>query len=211
MRHWKSILLISACTILAICPTLAIGQTAECSTIDFEGVGDYSPVGMVTAGAVAVTFGTSWLGIIDSDAPGGSNGDFANEPSASTIAFLNNQDDITITFDPPVAYVDFWYTASALSLPLTVKAFDTGGVEVAQDIGTVVGSAIDGADCTGDPNGDFCLWDDIVLFTNGNNIATIQITGAATFDFGIDDLRHCNEEPVSAETTTWGSLKGSYR
>ena len=211
MRHWKSVLLISACTILAICPTLAIGQTVDCSTIDFEGVGDYSPVGMVTAGAVAVTFGTSWLGIIDSDAPGGSDGDFANEPSASTIAFLNDQNDVSIVFDPAVPYVDFWYTASAGSVPLTVTAFDIGGVQVAQDVGTTVGSASDGADCLGDPNGDFCLWDQITLFTSGNNIASIQIVGAATFDFGIDDLRHCNEEPVANDMTTWGSLKGLYR
>jgi len=211
MRHWKSVLLISACTILAICPTLAIGQTADCSIIDFEGVGDYAAVGMVTAGTVTVTFGTSWLGIIDSDDPGGSDGDFANEPSESTIAFLNNQDDVSIVFNPAVPYVDFWYTASAGSIPLTVTAFDIGGVQVAQDIGNTIGSATDGADCQGDPNGDFCLWDQITLFTNGGNIASIQIVGAATFDFGIDDLRHCSEDPVSNETRTWGSLKGSYR
>ncbi len=210
MRHWKSILLISACTVLACWGTLAVAQTEDCTTITFEGNGDYQPIGLVS-GPVNVTFGASWLSIIDSDAPGGSDGDFAHEPSASTIAFLNDQNDITITFDPPVPYVDFQYTASAGSVPLTVTAFDTGGVQVAQDIGTVVGSASDGADCTGDPNGDFCLWDQISLVAIGNNISTIQITGAATFDFGIDDVRHCNEEPVSAETRTWGSIKGSYR
>lgn len=211
MRHWKSVLLLSAFTVLVCWGTFAVAQTAECSTIDFEGIGDYDPVGMVTAGTVAVTFGASWWGIIDEDAPGGSDGDFANEPSESTIAFLNNQDDVSIVFDPAVPYVDFWYTASDGSLPLTVTAFDIGGVQVAQDVGTTIGTASEGADCQGDPNGDFCLWDQITLFTSGNNIASIQIVGAATFDFGIDDLRHCSEDPVPNDMTTWGSLKGLYR
>lgn len=248
MRHWKSILLISACTVLAVWPTLATGQTGDCATITFEGVGDYQPVGLVP-GVVNVTFGASWLGIIDSDAPGGSDGDFANEPSASTIAFLDDQTDITIVLDPPVQYAEFWYTASAGSLPLTVTAFDIGGVEVAQDIGNTIGSAADGADCEGDPNGDFCLWDIITLSAVGNKIASIQIVGAATHDFGIDDLQYCTGELVACcldantcvqvteeeclamfgtsagvadcadvncgvvpnESSTWGSLKGSYR
>jgi len=196
MRHWKSILLISACTVMAVWPTLAIGQTGDCTTITFEGNGDYQPIGLVP-GTVNVTFGTSWLSIIDSDAPGGTDGDFANEPSASTIAFLDNQDDITIVLDPPVQYAEFWYTASAGSVPLTVTAFDIGGVEVAQDIGNTIGSASDGADCQGDPNGDFCLWDLITLSTVGNKIASIQVVGAATHDFGIDDLQVCTGQLVA--------------
>ena len=189
---------------------LASGQVEGCNTVTFEGIGDYETIGSVP-GPVTVAFGASWTAIIDSDAPGGSDGDFANEPSESTIAFLSNQDAITIFFIPAVTYVDFWYTASAQSVPLTVTAFNAGGIEVAQDIGTTIGTASDGADCVGDPNGDFCLWDIIILYSPGDPISSIQIVGASPFDFGIDNVRYCNEPPVANDATTWGSLKGLYR
>jgi len=206
MRHWKIIVLILACTVWA---TLAAGQTEECTTITFEGIGDYQSVGLVP-GDVNVTFGSSWLAIIDSDAPGGTNGDFANEPSESTIAFMNDQSGIDIFLNPPVAYAEFWYTASASSLPFTVTAYDVAGAVVAEATGNTIGTSSDGADCQGDPTGDFCLWDLIQLFPGTSNILKIQIVGPAT-EFGIDDLTYCNEAPVSNDRATWGSLKGSYR
>lgn len=210
MRHWKSVVLLFVFTALVSWPMLAAGQDQGCNTVTFEGIGDYETVGAVL-GPVNVLFGSSWIAIIDSDAPGGSDGDFANEPSESTIAFLSDQTSTSIFFVPAVSYVDFWYTASPQSLPLTATAFDIDGVEVAQDIGNTIGTSSGGADCNGDPNGDFCLWDSIVLYSPGNLIASIQIVGASTFDFGIDDVRYCNEPPVANDTTTWGTLKGSYR
>ena len=211
MRHWKSVVLIFVCTALVSWPMLAAGQVVGCNTVTFEGIGDYDTIGAVTDGPVSVIFGASWTAIIDSDAPGGSDGDFANEPSESTIAFLSNQDDITIFFVPAVPYVDFQYTASPQSLPLTVTAFDIGGIQVAGDTGNTIGTASGGANCNGDPNGDFCLWDLIILNSPGNPISSIRIEGASTFDFGIDDVRYCNEPPVANDTATWGSLKGLYR
>ena len=94
----------------------------NCALIDFEGLADNAPIGVI-AGPVTVTFGTSWLSLIDADDGGGGN--FANEPSSYTAAYFLDTNDISITLNPPVQFVSFFYTASAVSLPVTLTAYDT--------------------------------------------------------------------------------------
>ena len=213
MRHAKILMLIIVSLALVALPSFAadqpgfsnnttprvdddggstemVSKTVGGSLIDFEGLGDGAPIGLVT-GPVDVTFGASWLSIIDVDA--GGSGNFANEPSPSTAAYFLDLADISITLNPPVQFVEFFYTAAAVSLPITVTAYDAGGVQVDQAIGNTVGTSTDGANCTGDPEGPFCLWDVITLTTATDNIASIVIAGTVENQFGIDNLQFCTE------------------
>jgi hypothetical protein len=166
-------------------------KTDGCNLIDFEGLLDNAPIGLVP-GPVNVTFGTSWLSLIDGDDGGGGN--FANEPSSYTAAYFLDTADISISLNPPVQFVEFFYTASAVSLPLTVTAFDAGGVQVDQAGGSTVGTDFDGAQCGGDPTGNFCLWDVIQLTAASDNITSVVISGTVANQFGIDNLQFCTTE-----------------
>jgi len=167
---------------------------AACNLIDFEGMGNDVPIGVVP-GAVTVTFGTSWYSLIDSDAGGGGN--FANEPSPSTGAYFPFDDnDIRITLTPPVQYLEFFYSAAAIGLPVTVTAYDSNDNVVDSEVGNTIGTDYDGANCTGDPNGNFCSWSVITLTAASDNISYVTISGPPAIPnfFGIDNLQFCTEE-----------------
>lgn len=186
-----------------------VAQADTCSLIDFESVGDINPVGIYN-GPVQVTFGSSWLGVVDSD--NGGSGNFANEPSPNTAASFMDTNDISINLVPPVRFVQFSYSAAKISLPVVVNAYDVNGNLVGTATGNTVGNSTDGANCTGDPTGDFCLWDKITLVSAGNLITKIQINGTTAAQFGIDDLLFCVQaNPTSTSKKTWGSLKAHYR
>lgn len=167
--------------------TSMITREDDCNLINFEGVGDQLPIGLVP-GPVNVTFGTSWLGLVDMDA--GGNGNFANEPSEHTIAFFLDTDDISISLNPPVKFVQFFYSASEISLPVTITAFDANNDIVDTAIGSTIGGG-EGSDCVGDPEGFFCRWDVITLDAVADNITSIEITGSVANQFGIDNLQFC--------------------
>jgi hypothetical protein len=171
--------------------TMKPSGTAACNLIDFEGILDNAPIGVVP-GAVTVTFGASWLGLIDSD--NGGSGNFANEPSASTIAYFLDQNDINIGLSPSVQYLEFFYTAAAQSLPVIVTAYDSGNNVVDSEIGNVIGTDYDGAPCVGDPNGQYCTWGVITLTAAADNIAYVTIAGTVSNYFAIDNLLFCTEE-----------------
>ena len=191
MRNWKCMLLLGFGAVMVVLPAFASEKAAECGLITFEGIVENAPIGS-PAGHPTVTFGASWRAVINSDA--GGIGDFDNEPSPSTIAYLEDQTEIAILFDPPVQFVEFWYTASGSDLPLDVVAYGEDGIEVvAEDTGTTDGTT----DCPPGSTGTFCNWDAITLSTVGNKIASVQIVGASTHDFGIDDLEYCTQPMVA--------------
>jgi hypothetical protein len=167
--------------------------TAGCNLITFEGMGNDVPIGVVP-GPVTVTFGASWLSIIDAD--NGGSGNFANEPSPSTAAYFLDTNDISVSLSPSVQYLEFFYSASSISLPITVTAYDAGNNVVDSEVGNVLG--VDPSKCTGDPNGDFCAWGVITLTAAADNIAYITITGSVANQFGIDNLQFCTEEVETA-------------
>ena len=170
--------------------TVVVPLEENCNLINFEGMGNNEVIGVV-AGPVTVTFGSSWLSLIDLD--DGGSGNFANEPSSFTAAYFLETSDISISLSPPVQFVEFWYVASAISLPVTVTAFDSDGNEVDSATGNTVGNSADGADCVGDPNGNFCLWDVVTLNAAADNIASIEILGSTANQFGFDNLQFCTE------------------
>lgn len=164
----------------------------DCAFIDFEGMADNQPVGTIP-GQPSVTFGPAWFSLIDSDAGGGGN--FANEPSADTIAYFTAANE-PITFSLGVSFVEVAYVASASSIPVTMNAYDgpdgTGNL-VASTNGNTVGNSSDGAACTGDPGGSFCLWDYMSINTGVNNIRSIVLVGAVANNFGFDDMTFCRQ------------------
>ncbi|WP_428268766.1 PKD domain-containing protein [Haliangium sp.] len=176
-------------------PPPGYAEEVSCTTATFEGVGSLQPVGVVT-GTPNVSFGSSWLGLLDADE--GGTGNIANEPSPSTAAFFLDQSDISIQLDAGAQFIEFFYSASSVSLPLTVTAFDIDGNIIDQATGNTSGSIFDGADCMGDPTGVFCLWDTITLISATNNIRSISIAGTAANQFGIDDLTICTGIPQPA-------------
>ncbi len=176
---------------LAIPPPSADGAELVCNTVDFEGIGNNSSVGTIS-GTPNVTFGNSWLGLVDAD--NGGSGNFANEPSPNTIAYFLNTGDISIRFDLGIQLVEFFYVASASSLPITVSAYDIDGNLVDRATGNTIGTSPDGAACNGDPGGSFCLWGKIILTSTSNNIRDIEIVGTIANQFGIDDLKLCVAE-----------------
>ncbi|MFT5150962.1 MAG: hypothetical protein ACI841_000947, partial [Planctomycetota bacterium] len=96
------------------------GLGVNCSLIDFEGMGDQTVIGLVS-GDIDVTFGPSWLSLLDSDV--GGSGNFANEPSDDTVAYFQSGAD-PIDFSQPVQFVQMSYVAAAISIPITLTAWD---------------------------------------------------------------------------------------
>ena len=168
--------------------SMGSGCGTDCTTIDFEGVGNQSPVGTIT-GPVNVTFGSNWFGLVDSDV--GGDGNFANEPSPSTVTYVSGGAPLPIEFSSGVASVNIFYVAGSTSIPLTLTAFDapggTGNV-VATATGETVGN---GSNCTGDPTGIFCLWDTVNLIASGNTIRSITLSGAMSNQFAFDSMSFC--------------------
>jgi len=154
--------------------------------VDFEGVDDNFPVGTVY-GKVNITFGSSWLGIISIDV--GGSGNFTNEPSPVTAAYFLDQNDISIKFNTGVQLVDFYYSAAKISLPITVSAYDKDGKLIDRVSGNTIGTKNDGAQCSGTSVANYCLWDRIYLASTTNNIRSVEILGAQSNYFGIDNLR----------------------
>ncbi len=166
----------------------------DCARIDFEGLTNSQAIGVVP-GPVEVTFGPSWIGLVDLD--DGGTGNFANEPSSNTIAFFMDAAD-PIEFDPPVRFLQVWYTSTAASTPVTLIAWDgPGGTgnRLDRKTGRVIGTDFDGAPCGGDPTGSFCLFDNLALSAPGDLIKSITIQGAQGNSFGFDDMEFCTTVP----------------
>lgn len=171
--------------------TSSSSTTLDCVEIDFEGLGNNAPIGTIAGSPQIpqVIFGSSWLSIIDVDA--GGSGNFANETSPSTTAYFLDQNDISISFDSGAQLVEFHHSAAARSLPVTISAFDADGNLVDRAIGNTIGTDYDGAACSGDPSGNFCLWDKVTLASTSNDIRLVTIVGTVSNYFGIDNLKIC--------------------
>jgi hypothetical protein len=177
----------------------AVNGELECNIIDFEGYGDDEPIGTVP-GDIQVTFASSWRAIVDHDA--GGIGNFANEPSPNTTAYVPTGAAGPINFSQGVQFVEIFYVASELSVPVKLTAWSGSngtGTIIDEAFGTTVGLDLDDAPCSGDPNGNYCLWATITLVSPTNNIRSITISGAVENDLGFDDMTFCNTPPVTLE------------
>jgi hypothetical protein len=143
--------------------------------LDFEGIADTTAVGNYYNGGAGTNYGVEFSGntlaIIDSDAPGGS-GNFANEPSASTVMFFLSGAgavlNIAAGFDTGFS---FFYSSSTAATVNVYSGLNATGTL----LGSIPLSAQNNSNCIGDPSGGFCNW----------TAASVTFAGVAqSIDFG---------------------------
>lgn len=167
----------------------AAGLTSAASAqifLDFEGItaGPTTPIGAFYGGQ-GVLFtggGSNALAIVDSD--NGGTGNFANEPSGSTIMFF-------LEGNATVMNVAAGFTTGFATYYSTINT--TGTIELWDDVdatGNLLGSVnmfALGSGGNGDPNGAYDRWD-IAGVTIGSQVAkSVKFIGAANF-IGFDDM-----------------------
>ncbi len=177
--------------------------------IDFEGYYHNEFIGTVF-GSVDTTFGPTWVSSIDADTGFGS-GNFANEPSPDTIAMgLYPSSHSPVNFSEGVMAVSFFYSAAPDALPLVVEAWDDAngtGIHLDTAIGNLIGHSSFGADCEGDPTGQYCKWGVLTVYSADTNIRSITFPGAWSNWFIIDDMRvYLNYENQLPATDTAGLI-----
>ena len=181
------------------------GSSNFCFTMDFEGFANLAPIGTIS-GPIDITFGPNWLGLIDSDA--GGTGNIANEPSGDTVAFVSSGAAEPIDFSEGVTSVEVFYVAASVSIPITISGFD-GPNGTGNLIGTAVGETVgnDGS-CSGDPTGNFCLFDVMTITAPGDIIRSITITGATSNQFAFDDITVCKNSVGTEYCTSLPNTTG---
>ena len=167
---------------------------ASVIVLDFEGAGNGVSLnnfynggtdGAGNSGAnYGISFGPNALSLIDGDAPGGT-GNFANEPSPSTImsfltgtAVLNYAPGLTTGFS-------FFYSSSTAASVLVYDGLDATGNLLAQI--DLIAQGVSG--CSGDPTGRFCNWTPVGVSFAGTAKSidfggTVDQTGYDNITFG---------------------------
>jgi hypothetical protein len=169
----------------AIIATVAVGNAQAAPVlIDFEGVGNMSSIlgfynggndsgGNVGANNHGINFSNTSLGLIDLDA--GGTGDFANEPSASTVLFFSGG---RATMNVAAGFsnsLSFYYTSRPIG-PLETTAFvdlytgvsGTGSLITRVLLPTPTPTEHEQRDCQGDVAGEeLCFWVPITVTFNG--------------------------------------------
>lgn len=166
----------------------------ECTTITFEGLGDLAPVPPISG-----INSPGWLSLIDEDA--GGSGNFANEPSPETVMFWLGSNP-SIVLDKPASKIEFYY---GTSVDLTVTAFDSNNVQIAQ-----ISRPPNSGHGPGDPTGDYGVWTPLTVEVPGAKIKTLTVIGGPNYT-GFDNLKVCTSIGVDSVELTqaiqqWQSL-----
>jgi hypothetical protein len=190
---------------LAVAAALAVSLPAFANVVvlNFEGIGDYNPVGNFYNGGggtnYGVSFSTATLALVDADA--GGSGNFANEPSPDTIMFFLDANDAILTYAAGFdTGFSFYYTSSTAA---TVTVWDgLGGT------GNLLGSldlrAQHTDNCVGDPNGTFCNWTAVGVKFDG--IAKSINFGGTANQTGYDNITFGSDVPVIPEPSTYALM-----
>lgn len=137
--------------------------SADVITLDFEGLKNGEAVqnfyngGTGSLGSSGTNYGVSFtsatLALIDSDAGGGGN--FANEPSASTIMFFLGAATPILNFAAgfDTGFSFFYTSATAATVTVWSGLDGTGDL-----LGSITVNAQFNQGCSGDPSGAFCNW-----------------------------------------------------
>jgi hypothetical protein len=204
---WNRLVRTQAVALLAV-GLLATPITASSAmvTMTFEGVGDNNLVGgFYNSGGggpnYGVTFSSSGLALVDSDVLGGT-GNFANEPSASTVMVLTSND---VTLNRATGFdtqISFWQ-AGFLGGSVQVYAGQNG-------TGSLLGSANflspSQGSCSGDPTGAICNWSLVNLLFSGTaqSVKFLVNTGG---QLGLDNIS-LGSTPVPLPAAAWLLLSG---
>lgn len=158
--------------------------------LTFEGATDLASVnnfyngGVDSAGASGTNYGINFsetsLALVDSDA--GGSGNFANEPSPSTILFFLSGGAATMNvaagFDTGFS---FFYSANEAGF---VNVYD--GLNGSGNILATLSLAPNISGCVGDPSGSFCSWTAMGVAFAGT-ARSVDFGGAADL-IGFDDI-----------------------
>ena len=183
--------LVAAAALAATVPTFA-----AVVVLDFEGIGNLTPVGDYYNGAgpaaknFGVHFSPATLAIVDADA--GGTGNFANEPSPSTIMFFLDANNAVLDFAAGFTTgFSFFYTSSTAATVTVYDGLDkTGNV-----LGTLtVAAQFTGNNCVGDPTGTFCNWTAVGVAFAG--VAKSIDFGGTANQTGYDNITFGSDVPV---------------
>lgn len=192
---------ISAALLMAgLC--LPLYTMASPIVLDFEGLPNLSAVGNYYNGGAGTNYGVEFSGdtlaAIDQDA--GGDGNFANEPSPSTIMFFLDSNNAILNlaagFDTGFS---FFYSSSTEA---SVNVYD--GVNATGNLlASIILSAQAFEGCAGDPTGDFCNWSAVGVDFAG--IAkSIDFSGTANYT-GFDNITFGSATPstVPVPAAAW--------
>jgi len=181
---------------------LVIAQPAQAAVFNltFEGLKNGEQIlefynggtgSMGSSGAnYGISFGDSALALIDADAGGGGN--FANEPSADTIAFFLSGNNLIMNYAAGFdTGFSFFYTSSQNG---SVTVYD--GVNGTGNVLGTVNFVTNWQDnnCTGDPSGAFCNWDAVGVAFAGT-AKSVSFAGGAD-QTGFDNITFGDDDPL---------------
>lgn len=178
---------------------LAAAAQASVIVLTFEGLKNLEPIGQYYNGGFGgsgsgpgpnygIEFGSSALAIIDSDA--GGSGNFANEPSPSTIAFFLSGPGVVMNV--PAGFTtgfSFFYTAVSYAGSVTVwdDLNGTGNLLASLNLPAL------GSGCGGDPDGSFNCWSAVGVSFSG--VAKSVNFGGSANQVGFDNVTLGSENP----------------
>lgn len=162
-------------------------------TLTFEGVGDLNAVGEFYNGGGGPDFGVSFspdaIALVDADA--GGNGNFANEPSPSTVMFFLEEEDPLLLNMATGFTREFSFFYSALEEG-RIQVYDGLGAT-----GNLLASRIlepqFNTDCVGDPEGAYCNWT-VVTVNFAGTARSISLGGTVNL-IGFDDITLGSDRP----------------
>ena len=197
-----------AATILA---GAASATNAAVVVLTFEGIGNQASINDFYNGGTdsvgnsgtnyGINFSSASLGLIDADAGGGGN--FANEPSADTIAFFLSGSAATMNVAAGFTTgFSFFYSAFQDAFVTVYDGLNgTGNVLATLSLLT----NFNNGGCVGDPNGQACHWDPVGVSFLGTAMS-VDFGGVAN-QAGFDNITLGAATPGGVpEPASWAML-----
>ena len=196
-----------AVALMALGLMAGVGATnASAFVLTFEGLQDQEFIqefyngGTGSAGSsgpnLGVSFGGTALSLIDADA--GGTGNFANEPSADTIAFFLTGSDLVMNVAAGFTTgFSFFYTSSTAASVTVWSGLNATGVL----LGTLnLIAQFNTCGAGGDPTGAFACWDPVGVAFGGTALS-VSFAGTAN-QTGFDDITIGSSTPGVPEPGT---------
>ena len=178
---------------LALAVGFAVPASAATIVLTFEGLQNSEPIldfyngglggmGSGPGPAYGIVFGADSLALIDADNGGGGN--FANEPSPSTVAYFLSGPGVIMNV--PGGFTtgfSFFYSANSVG---SVTVYD--GLDGTGNLLATLPLALNwqNGGCVGDPTGLYCNWDPIGVAFGGTALS-VNFSGGANF-IAFDDV-----------------------